>query len=67
MCGKAFSRSDHLGLHLIKHKEMENLPSASFNIASGAETIADNGLYSVEELEPTRVATVAVTTVIAEP
>ena len=23
MCGKPFSRSDHLGLHLLKHKEME--------------------------------------------
>lgn len=31
MCGKPFSRSDHLGLHLLKHKEMEESSEAYRN------------------------------------
>ena len=52
ICGKAFSRSDHLGLHLLKHRELDNLPvAASFSIATSAEPIsADDGLCVVSNV-----------------
>lgn len=50
-CGKAFSRSDHLGLHLLKHKTMDSLPSGTLNIASGAEPIEDIEACHVADME----------------
>ena len=41
-CGKAFSRSDHLGLHLLKHRELDSLPvsTASLSVATSAEPMS---------------------------
>lgn len=42
MCGKTFSRSDHLGLHVLKHKELR---------IYGTETMA--GIAATQAVEPT--------------
>ena len=60
-CGKAFSRSDHLGLHLLKHREMETLPnlpvSASFSIATSAEPMStDDGMCIVSNVPAEQIA-----------
>lgn len=50
-CGKAFSRSDHLGLHILKHKTLKNFPLGTLTIASGAEAISEIGVCQVSDQE----------------
>ena len=61
MCGKAFSRSDHLGLHLLKHREMDNLPvTASLSVATSAEPIScDDAICIVSNVPAEQVITTA--------